>query len=99
MIKTIINGIFNLIISAVNLLFLPINLAIDTLLPDVSSVLVSIQEFMYLPLNTIGWLVSLLHIPALALNLIVVYWGFKYAIVSSIGGIKYVISVYKNFKL
>lgn len=99
MIKSIINGIFSLIITIVNIVFLPINLAIDTLLPDVSNVLISIQTFLYLPTNCIGWLISLLHIPPLALTLIISYWVFKYAIVGATSGVKYVISVYKNFKL
>lgn len=45
MIKAIINGIFTLIMSLVNLLLLPIDLLIEQFLPEVSEILTYIGTF------------------------------------------------------
>lgn len=100
MIGKIINGILKLIMKLTDLLFMPINLAITQLLPSsVQNALTSINQYMQLPFQFMGWIKELVHIPTLALELIIAYWVFKYAIVASIAGVKRVITLYQRFKL
>lgn len=100
MIAKILNGFLKLIMKLTDILLSPINLAITTLLPSsVNQSLTSINQFMQLPFQFMGWVLELVHVPTLALELIVAYWVFKYAIVGSIAGVKRVITLYQRFKL
>lgn len=100
MISKIINGILKLIMKLTDILFAPINLAITSLLPNnIQNALSSITQFMQLPFQFMGWIKELVHVPTLALELIIAYWVFKYAIVGSIAGVKRVITLYQRFKL
>lgn len=100
MVSAILNGFLKLIMKLTDILFFPINAIIVNLLPSsVSNALNSITQFMELPFQYIGWVFELVHVPTFALELIVAYWVFKYAIVSSVAGVKKVITLYQRFKL
>lgn len=100
MAKAILNAFLKLIKKLTDLLFFPINAIIVNLLPSsVSNAISSITQYMQLPFQYMGWVLELLHVPTFALTLIIAYWVFKYAIVSSIAGIKKVIILYQRFKL
>lgn len=77
MINAIITGIFSLIISLVNVIMLPIDTAIETLLPDLSSALSSIGSLLSLITQGLGWVISLSGLSSTALSLIVSYYIFK----------------------
>lgn len=100
MISAIINGFLNLIMKLTDILLAPINLIIVNLLPtQINDSLTKITEFMELPFKYMGWIFELVHIPTTALTLIIAYWVFKYAVVSSVAGVKKVITLYQRFKL
>lgn len=100
MVSALLNGLLKLITKITDILFFPINAIIVNLLPsEVAQSLTYITQFMQLPFQFMGWVLELVHVPSVALTLIIAYWVFKYAIVSSIAGVKKVIILYQRFKL
>ncbi len=98
MINSLLTGIFKLIISLVNLLLLPIDNLIDTFLPDLSVALTSIGTFLQLCFSSIGWCISALGIPSLAISFIVMYFGIKLTAPLLFSTIKLAMSWYNRLK-
>lgn len=100
MFNALISIFLKFLTKITDILFFPINAILVGLLPnDILSNITKITEFMNLPFQYIGWVFELVHIPSTALVMIVSYWVFKYGIVSSIAGVKKVITLYQRFKL
>lgn len=77
MINKLLMGIFKLIIGLVSVILTPIDNLITNALPDLAGALDSISSFLNICTHSIGWVISLTGIPPLAINLIVLYYGFK----------------------
>lgn len=99
MIAKLILGLLNIIGRIVAIILSPIDLLVSSLLPDLSSVLVSIQTFLAMPGRFMSWIFSLLHVPNVVPTLIISYFVFKYAVVGAVAGTKLVITLYRRFKM
>ena len=99
MIGKLIVGLLNIISKVVGILLLPLDYAVTALLPDLSNVITSITNYLNLPLQIMGWVFELVHIPKICLQIIVAFWVFKYACTGAIAGTKKVITLYQRFKL
>ncbi len=95
MINFILNGIFNLVINLVNIILTPIDALISTFLPDISSALVAIGNFLELCLQYISWAISLTGLSSNTLNLIVAYFTFKLTVPFMISTVKSALKWYK----
>lgn len=98
MITKLIMAVLNLITKVVNILLLPLDLLVSSLLPDVSESVSHIVYYLNLPSQYMGWIFSLVNVPTLALVLIVAYWVFKYSVTGAVFGVKKVITLYQRFK-
>lgn len=94
----LLNFVINVISKVASILLMPIDLILSSLLPDISYAIAYITEFMNLPFSIINWVFSLVHIPSIAIQLILSYWVFKYSVVGAIASTKYVITLYQRFK-
>ena len=77
MIKAIINGIFNLIISFVGVLLSPIDTLITNNLPGLTSAINAVGSFLSTCTSAIGWVLSCFGLSSNCLSLIVIYFTFK----------------------
>ena len=98
MINKLLMGIFKLIIGLVSTILTPIDNLISTALPDLSGALDSISAFLNICTQSIGWVISLTGIPPLAINLIVLYYGFKLTSPMLFYMIKLALSWYNKLK-
>lgn len=99
MIGKLILGLLNIISKIVSIILSPIDLLVSSMLPNVSSVLVSITTYLSLPARFMSWIFSLFHVPNIVPTLIIAYWVFKYGITTAISGTKKVITLYRRFKM
>lgn len=98
MIQAILKGIINLIISLVQVVLLPIDVIIQTFLPDVSLFFNSVNTFLDLCVQSIGWVISALGLDASILSLLVLYYGFKLTVPLAISVVKLAIKWYNALK-
>lgn len=77
MINALLKGIMSLIISLVSVILAPIDLAIQSVLPDLSSALSSVGSLFNLIGQSIGWGISVLGLSSETISLIVLYFTFK----------------------
>lgn len=77
MINKILMGIIKLITGLVTLILSPIDNLIESALPDLSSALTGVGNFLNLISNSIGWGISALGLSNETLSLIVMYFTFK----------------------
>lgn len=77
MINKILMGIIKLITGLVTLILSPIDNLIQSALPDLSSALTGVGNFLNLISNSIGWGISALGLSNETLSLIVIYFTFK----------------------
>lgn len=77
MINALLQGMISLIISLVNVILLPIDNIIASVLPDLSNSLNSVSHFLQLCLNSIGWVISLTGLSSEVISLIILYFGFS----------------------
>lgn len=99
MINALITGIFNVIISLVNVVLAPIDLLIKQFLPDLSTAISSIGGMFGLVGNVLGFVVSLTGLSSTALSLIVMYYTFKLTVPVLVSAIKQAIRWYNALKL
>lgn len=76
MIKAILKGIMKLIIGLVTLILAPIDLLIQSALPQLSSAFTAIGNFFNLISGGIGWAISLSGLSSEAISLLVAYYVF-----------------------
>lgn len=98
MIKAILNGIMSLIISLVSLVLAPIDVLIQSALPQLSSALTAVGNFLNIISSSIGWAISLTGLSANALSLIVIYYTFKLTAPMLFYMIKLALSWYNRLK-
>lgn len=98
MINEILTQLFQYIIDLINLCLLPIDSLIESILPDLSSALGTISSFLDIGFSSIGWCISALGIPPLAISFIVMYYTFKLTAPILFYVIKLVISWYNKLK-
>lgn len=77
MINALLKGIMSLIITLVSVILAPIDIAIQSLLPDLSSALTSVGNLFNLIGQSIGWGISVLGLSSETISLIVLYFTFK----------------------
>lgn len=99
MINALLTGILNLITSLINAVLAPIDLLIQTLLPDVSSAFSVFGGFLNLVSQGIGWVVNASCLSSEALSLIVLYYTFKLTAPMMFYLIKLALSWYNKIKL
>ncbi len=99
MIAKLVMALLNIIGKIVSILLLPLDLAVTSLLPDLSGVMTSVSQYLRLPAQYMGWIFELVHIPAIVPTLIIAYWVFKYAVTGAVAGTKKVITLYRRFKM
>lgn len=98
MINAILSGIMGLIIGLVNVLLLPIDLAIKAALPDVSSAISSIGSYFNLALENVGFAISITGLSSTAISIIILYYTFKLTLPITFATIKLAIKWYDKLK-
>lgn len=98
MINAILTGIINIILFLVNLILLPIDALISTLLPDLSNALTSVAVMFDYALRYIGFAIDMTGLSDLAIGLIVSYWVFKLSAPLLVSTIKTALNWYRTLK-
>lgn len=99
MIRAIINGIFSLIVSIVNVVLYPIDQLIETALPTLSSWISAAGTFIGYCTQSIGWVLSCIGITGNILSLIIAYYTFKLTVPLLVHTIKLAIKWYDKLKI
>lgn len=99
MIKAIINGIISLILDLVNVLLVPIDTIIDTVLPNLSGAINAVGSLLSILTRSIGWGISALGIPSSAISLLIAFYTFKLTAPLLFSTIKLALKWYNNLKL
>lgn len=98
MINALLTGFLNLIISLISIILSPIDTAIITFLPDLTSAFAVFGSFLDLVSNGIGWVVNASCLSSEALSLIVLYYTFKLTAPMTFYLIKLALSWYNKIK-
>lgn len=98
MINAILTGIINIILFLVNLILLPIDALISTLLPDLSNALTSVAVMFDYALTYIGFAIDMTGLSDLAIGLIVSYWVFKLSAPLVVSTVKTALNWYRTLK-
>lgn len=98
MIKWLLKGIMSLIISLVSLILAPIDLLIQSALPELSSAFTAIGNFLNIISSSIGWAISLTGLSSSALSLIVAYYVFTLTAPMLFYMVKLALSWYNRLK-
>lgn len=98
MINAILTGIFNLVISLVEILLTPIDLLINNALPGISDALNYVSSFFNYILGFIPWILSWFNLPTLFIEFIVSYWIFKLTVPIAVHTVKLALSWYDKIK-
>lgn len=77
MIGQLLQGLMSLIIGLINLILLPIDTLILSVLPDLSHALSSFGDFLDLVSTHLGWAISFSGLSTNAISLIIMFYGFK----------------------
>ncbi len=98
MINALLTGIFNVIISLVNVILTPIDKVIASALPDLSNAISSIGQLFATIGTSIGWGISLTGISSECIALIVTYFVFKLTLPITFSLIKSALAWYNKLK-
>lgn len=98
MINKILTGIMSLIINLVSVLLTPIDLAIETALPDLSSAISSVGSYFSLALQNVGFAISLSGLSSTAISIIILYYTFKLTLPITFYTIKLALKWYDKLK-
>ncbi len=99
MINAIIKGIFNLIISLVNTILLPIDTLISNYIPGFSDILDFFGDFITYILSFIPWILSWFNIPSFLITFVVAYYVFRVTVTLAIHTVKLALKWYDILKL
>lgn len=99
MIKSILTGIFKLIINLFNAILSPIVGLVTALFPSVSTFFGYISSFLSQALTYVSTVLDLLFVPRGALVLLFDYFAICSSIYLTIISIRFVINVYNKFKI
>ena len=98
MIQFLLKGIISLIVSLVTLILTPIDNLIQSALPQLSSALTAVGNFLNVISSGIGWAISLTGLSSSAITLIVAYFVFKLSAPMLFYMIKLALSWYNRLK-
>ena len=98
MVNAILNGFFNVTISLINLLLLPIDNLINSTIPQFGDVLTSFANFLSYILGFIPWGLSWFHIPTAILSFIIYYIIAKITISASVHAVKLALAWWRTLK-
>lgn len=98
MINKILTGIMALIIDLVSVLLVPIDLAIETALPSLSSAIDAVGSYFALALQNVGFAISMTGLSSTAISLIVMYYTFKLTVPLTFHTIKLALKWYNILK-
>lgn len=99
MINAILEGVFNIVISLVNLLLTPIDALINATMPGVSSALDYVAAFFEYAASVIPWGVSWLGLDSAIIGIFVAYMTFKLTAPLAVHTIKLAFKWYNTLKL
>lgn len=99
MINAIIKGIFNIVLSLVNLILTPINALILTFIPSLSNVFGIINNFFNTAFTYIGWVVDASFIESYTISLAIAYWTFKLTAPLAVNTMKLALKWYNSLKV
>lgn len=99
MIKSILTGIFKLIINLFNTILSPIVGLVTALFPSVAALFNHISSFLSSALTYAATALDLLFVPRSALVLLFDYFAVCYSIYLTVISVRFVINVYNKFKL
>ncbi len=98
MINALLKGIFKLIIGLVTLLLKPIDIAIASVLPGLSSAFSGVANYLNIIGSGIGWGISATGLSSSTLSLLVAFFTFKLTLPVSFWLIKLAIKWYDKLK-
>ena len=98
MINKLLTGVIKLIVSLVTLILSPIDNLIQSALPELSSALTAIGNFLNIISSGIGWAISLTGLSSSAISLIVAYYAFTLTAPMLFYMIKLALSWYNRLK-
>lgn len=99
MINAIIQGIFSLIMSLVNLILAPIDMIISNFLPGMADILNNISSFFDKLSDVVPWLVSYLGINKIVALAIIDIYVFILTVPLMVSAIKLALAWYNKLKL
>lgn len=99
MINAILKGIFSIILNLVSVLLIPIDLIIESVLPDLASAFNAIANLFNYIATGLGWVVSVFGLPSECLSLIVLYYTFKLTSPLLVSTIKSALNWYNKLKI
>lgn len=98
MINKLLMGVIKLIVSLVSVILTPFDNLIQSALPELSSALTAVGNFLNLISSGIGWVISLTGLSAEAIGLIVAYFVFALTAPMLFYMIKLALSWYNRLK-
>lgn len=98
MISKILTGIFNLVISLVNLLLVPIDSIISSALPELGVAIDFVAEYFSFLANLLPWAMSWIGLNTLVIELFVAFITFKLSVPLLVHTIKLAIKWYDKLK-
>lgn len=99
MINAVLTGIFNLMIGLIDIVLMPIDLLIETILPDISGALGAIGALLNVISQGLAWAVSASGLNQEVLSLLVLFFTFKLTAPILFSTIKSAIKWYDKLKL
>lgn len=99
MINAILKGVFNLVISLVDVILSPIDLLINNALPSIATGLNYVSSFFNYILGFIPWIMSWFHLPQEFITLVIAYYTFKLTVPLTVHTVKLAVSWYDKLKL
>lgn len=95
MISILLNVFLNFVLVVCRLIMLPIDAIISEYLPDVSNMFDSVSRLFDLASDYLSWVINLSGLSNLAIQFIILYFGFKLTVPLSVHVIKFVIKWYQ----
>ena len=99
MINAILTGIFNIIISLVNILLSPIDALIAQFVPSLDSALTAFSQALEVANDVMGFVVSATGLSDIAIDLVIAYWVFALTVPIAFRSVKLAIKWYNNLKI
>lgn len=99
MIKSIIKGIFKLVLALVNLILLPIDTLITNYLPSVANALNVVSSFFNWAASLIPWAISWFGLSSITISLFVAYSTFELTVPLLTHTVKLALQWYDKLKV
>lgn len=99
MINALLTGLFDIIISLVNVLLSPIDALISSAFPDIANGLNYVSAFFDYVCSIVPWAMSWFAFPATLIQFFIAYWTFKLTIPLAVHTVKLAIAWYDKIKV